>query len=99
MDLLPSLPTTQLHFTKLTQGDYMSISIRDIAEEAIASIDVEDRVNDYLEGNTSVEERIREEMKDALEDKVQEAAEAKLKEMAEQLANDFSVDDLVDDLI
>lgn len=30
MDLLPSLPTTQLHFTKLTQGDYMSISINDI---------------------------------------------------------------------
>ena len=39
----------------------MSISIRDIAEEAIASIDVEDKVNDYLEGNTSVEEQIREE--------------------------------------
>ena len=90
---------TQLHFTKLTQGDYMSISIRDIAEEAIESIDVEDRVNDYLEGNTSVEEQIREAMKEALEDKVQAAAEVKLKEMAEQLADDFSVDDIVDDLV
>ena len=77
----------------------MSISIRDIAEEAIASIDVEDRVNDYLEGNASVEQQIREDMKYALRDKIEEAAEAKLKEMAEQMADDFSVDDIVDDLI
>ena len=48
----------------------MSISISDIAEEAAASIDIEDRVNDYLEGNASVEQQIREDMKDALRDKI-----------------------------
>ena len=69
----------------------MSISIRDIAEEAIASIDIEDRVNDYLEGNASVEQQIREDMKDALRDKIQEAAEAKLKEMAEKAYDEVEV--------
>jgi len=77
----------------------MSISISDIAEEAAASIDVEDKVNDYLEGNASVEEQIREAMKTAIADKAQDYAEAKIKEMAEEMADDFSVEDIVDALI